>query len=83
MKQQSLFSFVSQHVFDIVEARLNHYALVEFVGRLSPSFLWLSVPCKRKKVRILRNFLRHFLTNFWQLRMAFFDFRNYGVFVWL
>ena len=39
-----------------------------------------SVPCKRKKVR---NFLRHFLTTFWQLQMAFFDFRNYGVFVWL
>ena len=31
----------------------------------------------------MRNFLRHFLTTFWQLRTAFFDFRNYDIFVWL
>ena len=42
-----------------------------------------SVPCKGKKVRIVRIFLRHFLTTFRQLRVAFFDFQNYGVFVWL
>ena len=28
-------------------------------------------------------FLRHFLTTFWQLQTAFFDFQNYGIFVWL
>ena len=29
------------------------------------------VPCKCKKVRLVRNFLRHFLTTFWKLQTAF------------
>ena len=35
--------------------------------------IWVatSVPYKRKKVQIVRNFLQHFLTTFWHLQMAF------------
>ena len=42
-----------------------------------------SNPCKRKKMRKVRNFFRHFFTTFWQLQTVFFNFQNYGVFVWL
>ena len=34
-----------------------------------------SILCKRKKVRIVLNFLRHFLTTFWQLQTAFLIFK--------
>ena len=52
------------------------------IARLQGKYFICSVSCKRKKVRIVQNFLRHFFTTFWSLRMAFL-FQNYEVFVWL